>query len=532
MPNRFSGLSFPARRTDFLKSFWGLAVLAFLGAWFGFANPLLHFPPAIFLLPAALLLTGVRSESLPQALRAGFLVSLPGYAASLYWIALPVHDFGNLPWVLALPCPVLVGGLLAAYAAIFCAGIFLTRGHAGHPAACLFSGALWSSLELARNHFLTGFSWLPLASAPAIWPQVLGAAAWVGAFGLSGILVSLTHAVLLGRNMGRLMAVPFLVLPFLPALFSPPAMPDERAEVIVVQGNIDQNLKWDEESQRSILQTYIDLSRTAVREESADLVVWPETAMPFYFQDPTELSRHASRAVAELGVPLLAGAPAYSSLDSKDEPEADFVLRNRAYLLNAQGGTLGWYDKEHLVPFGEYVPLGKWLPFLTRLVPGEYEFRPGQNMEPLRSGALALGTLICYEAIFPELAQKRVAQGANVLVNISNDAWFGRSSAPIQHLHLAVLRAVEQGRALVRATNTGVSAFIGPDGRVETATGLFTAATPRKKDVPLLTGTTFYHDHFGFIHLAFPLAALLSGAACWLKGRRKHPESSCSNTRN
>ena len=136
------------------------------------------------------------------------------------------------------------------------------------------------------------------------------------------------------------MAVPFLVLPFLPALFSLSAMPDERVEVIVVQGNIDQNLKWDEESQKSILQTYIDLSRTAVREESADLVVWPETAMPFYFQDPTELSRHASRAVAELGVPLLAGAPAYSSLDPKNEPEANFVLRNRAYLLNAQGGTI------------------------------------------------------------------------------------------------------------------------------------------------------------------------------------------------
>jgi apolipoprotein N-acyltransferase len=465
------------------------------------------------------MLVAVQSTGFVQAARTGFLISLPGYAAALYWIALPVHDFGNLPWILALPCPVLLGGLLAAYAGVFCAGLFLIRRQAGQVSACFFSGALWTALELVRNHFLTGFSWLPLASALAGWPQTLGPAAWIGAFGLSGLLVALTHAVVLGRGLKKLAALPLLLLIFLPSWISTPKTPHDLAEVVLIQGNIDQSLKWDEESQSKILQTYVDLSLDAVRERKADLLVWPETAMPFYFQEPSELSRRVHQAVEEINVPLLAGAPAYSIPVRREAEEPPFVLHNRAYLLNARGETLAWYDKEHLVPFGEYVPLGKWLPFLTRLVPGEYEFRPGRNTEPLRSGPLALGTLICYEAIFPELAQKQVAQGANVLVNISNDAWFGRSSAPVQHLHLAVLRAVEQGRALIRCTNTGISAFIGPDGRMETTTKLFTTAAPRKKDVPLLTETTFYHDCFGLIHLAFFLAVPVLLAACRRKGR-------------
>lgn len=519
MPNKFNGFSFPARRPDFPARLWALAALALTGAWFGFANPVLHVPPAILLVPAALMLVAVRSNSFLQAARTGFLVSLPGYAASLYWIALPVHDFGHLPWALALPCPVLVGGLLAAYAGVFCAGFFLIRHQAGHLSACFFSGALWASLELIRNYFLTGFSWLPLSSALAIWPQTLGLAAWLGAFGLSGLLVALAQVAILGRGLRKLAAVPLVIFIFLPAWISAPKTPHDLAEVILIQGNIDQSLKWDEESQGKILQTYIDLSLRAVREKKADLVVWPETAMPFYFQEPSELSQRVHQAVAQLGVPLLAGAPAYSIPAQHEAAEPAFVLHNRAYLLNAQGETQAWYDKEHLVPFGEYVPLGKWLPFLTKLVPGEYEFRPGRNTRPLRSGPLALGPLICYEAIFPELAQKQVAQGANVLLNISNDAWFGRSSAPTQHLHLAILRAVEQGRALIRGTNTGISAFIGPDGKTELATELFTTAAPRKKGVPLLTETTFYHDHFEFIHLAFFLAVPVFLAACRRKGR-------------
>lgn len=497
--------------------------MALVGAWFGFANPVLHLPAAILLLPAALVLTAARATSRTQAFRAGLLTSLPAYSAALYWLAVPVHDHGGLPWALALPCPVLVGSVLAAYAGLFCLGLHLVRHRLVHPTAMLLSGLLWAALELARNHFLTGFSWLTLSQSLAPWPWALGLTAWIGAFGLSGLLVAMAHALVLGRGRTRLVALPLLALCLLPGLLRAPAQPVATAAVGMIQGNIDQGLKWDEAMQAGILGTYVDLSTAAARaagpdgRPALDLVVWPETAMPFYFQDPSDLSLSVRQAVADMAVPLLTGSPAYSMPGEPGAPR--YVLHNRAYLLGSQGQTLSWYDKEHLVPFGEYVPLGRWLPFITKLVPGDYEFRPGQNTGSLRVGRLAMGVLICYEAIFPELAQKQVEFGANVLVNISNDAWFGRTSAPLQHLHLSVLRAVEQNRAVIRATNTGISAFIGPDGRLNAPLPLFTAGVAHDPAVALLTETTFYHEHFSLIHAAYPLFALALLAFLAYRGR-------------
>ena len=521
MSNRSSGFLSPSQRPDSPVFRFGPMGMALIGAWFGFANPLAHFPPAILLLPAALMLTAMRATGLGNAFRTGFLTALPGYAASLYWLAIPVHDYGNLPWALALPCPVLVGALLAAYAGLFCMGMHLIRSRAGHPLAMLMAGLLWTTLELARNHFLTGFSWLTLAQSLAPWPETLGLAAWIGGFGLSGLLVAMSHSLTLSRGWNRLLVLPLAGLCLLPALTRTPAAPTAHASVTMIQGNIDQGLKWDEAMQAAILQTYVDLSSTAVAENAPDLVVWPETAMPFYFQDPTDLSMSTRMSVAGMGVPVLAGAPAYSIPTEPGAPQ--YVLHNRAYLLGRNGETVSWYDKEHLVPFGEYVPLGKWLPFIAKLVPGQFEFGPGQNTAPLKTGNMAMGLLICYEAIFPELAQKQVELGANVLVNISNDAWFGRSSAPWQHLHLSILRAVEQNRAIIRGTNTGISVFIAPDGSLRDPSALFTSGVVNNPAVPLLTDTTFYHEHFTSIHLAFPLLCLGLLALLWRTGRKNNP---------
>jgi len=494
--------------------------LAFAGSWFGFANPLLHFPLAILLLPAALIMVSLRATGLVHAFRSGFLTALPGYAASLYWLAIPVHDHGGLPWALALPCPVLVGALLAAYAGLFCMGVHLIRSRSAHPLAMLATGLLWASLELARNHFLTGFSWLTLSQSLAPWPQTLGLAAWIGGFGLSALLVATSHSLLAGRGWTRAMTPALVLLCLLPGLMREPRIPPATASVSMIQGNIDQGLKWDEAMQAQILGTYLELSFKAVDDSAPDIVIWPETAMPFYFQDPSDLTTGMRLGVKRLGTPVLAGAPAYSI---PTEPGASqYVLHNRAYLLGAAGETLSWYDKEHLVPFGEYVPLGRWLPFITKLVPGQFEFRPGHNAAPLRTGSLAMGLLICYEAIFPELAQKQVELGANVLVNISNDAWFGRSSAPLQHLHLSILRAVEQNRAIIRSTNSGISAFIGPDGKLKGQTGLFTAEIAHDPSIELLTETTFYHEHFYFIHAAFPLLTVALMGIMRRNGRKYH----------
>lgn len=509
MSNRSNGFSFPHPRLirDFPARLPVVPmILALLGAWFGFANPMLHVPAAIVLLPMALIMAAANAQTGREAARLGFLTALPAYSAALYWLAIPVHDHGGLPWILALPCPVLVGAVLAAYASVFCVLSHRAK-KADHVLGSVFAAASWTGLELARNTLLTGFPWLTLSSALSPWPWAIGLSAWIGAFGLSGILVGICHALVMGRGLWKLAAIPLAVVCLLPAMVRQSAPPSNTASAVLIQGNIDQGQKWEPKLQSSILKTYLDLSHEAVAAHHPDIVVWPETAMPLYYQDGGPLAESVRATVDALNTPFMMGSPAYSSPQGKNQPK--FVLHNRAYLLDEKGQTLSWYDKEHLVPFGEYVPLGQWLPFVTKLVQGDYEFRPGANYAPLRTGKLSLGTLICYEAIFPELAQKRVEQGANVLVNISNDAWFGHSSAPRQHLHLAILRAVEQNRSILRATNTGVTTFIAPTGRLHEQSEPFAPNFLRKGDIPLLTGTTFYHDHFQLVHWSF--LALIAG---------------------
>lgn len=492
--------------------------LALAGAWFGFANPMGHLPLAIFLLPLALAFALRSATSLRQAWVRGFLTAWPGYTASLYWLAIPVHDHGGLPWALALPCPVLIGAYLAAYAGLFCGGLFLAD-KAPLAVRALIAGTLWASLELLRNHLFTGFSWLTLASALVPWTWSIGMAAWIGAFGMSGLVASSAYLLARGHGPWKCAAAIPAGLLLVPLLFVKPSPPVGVASAALIQGNIAQDQKWEPTLQAQILDTYLRLTRQAI-EHKPDIVIWPETSVPFYIQDAGPLADTLTATLAQQETAAIIGAPAYSVL--LEPRQSGYALHNRAYLFDNTGNPVSWYDKEHLVPFGEYVPLGRWFPFLAKLVPGEYEFKSGDNRHLLRSKRLRIGMLICYEAIFPELAQRQVDRGANVLVNISNDGWFGRSSAPLQHLHLTALRAVEQNRSVIRATNTGISAFIAPDGSIRGQTALFASDIAHEDRIALLTDTTFYHEHFFLIHGAFPFLTVAILFVIRRKDRARH----------
>jgi apolipoprotein N-acyltransferase len=210
--------------------------------------------------------------------------------------------------------------------------------------------------------------------------------------------------------------------------------------------------------------------------------------MPFFFQNQPEYASAIRGFANKYGVPLLMGAPAHD--EGATDKRRTF---NRAFLIGGNGQDLGFYDKDHLVPFGEYLP--PWLdhPALAVLLQGVGNFTPGISKLPLRLKDLALGLLICYETIFPERAQARVGAGAGLLLNISNDAWFGLTSAPEQHLQLSVLRAVEQGRWLVRATNTGFSAFVDPAGRIRARSNLMQTETLVGIAMPKQGFTPFHH---------------------------------------
>jgi apolipoprotein N-acyltransferase len=253
------------------------------------------------------------------------------------------------------------------------------------------------------------------------------------------------------------------------------------------------------------------------------VVVWPETAVPAFFQRDPQVRPVVLETARQARVDLIFGAPSAENrpqLTPGGEPRV--VLFNSAYVVSAEGAVKARYDKQHLVPFGEYVPLSGLLFFVNRLADGIGDFEPGRGMPEVSAGGARVGVLICYEAIFPDLA-RRVAAGASVLVNITNDAWFGRTAAPWQHLAQAVFRAVELKRPLVRAANTGVSAIVDRSGRVETALGLFTRGTLAARiALPRAGESTLYArvgDRFAHVCALAAAAALVAVG----RARRRRP---------
>ena len=233
------------------------------------------------------------------------------------------------------------------------------------------------------------------------------------------------------------------------------------------------------------------------------MIVWPETAAPFYFQNYDERSRGVINVARQEGAWLLFGSPAY------EREGKNISFHNSAYLLSPDGSVSGRYDKVHLVPFGEYVPLRRILFFIDKLVVGAGDFRPGDEIAPLAMGSDKIGTLICYEGIFPEISREYRRKGAGLLVNITNDAWYGNTSAPYQHLTMAIFRAIENRIYMIRAANTGISAIVNTAGEIVSRTGLF----ERK----VLSGTVKFTHHrtlysrYGNIFACFCIGFLLMG---------------------
>ena len=274
------------------------------------------------------------------------------------------------------------------------------------------------------------------------------------------------------------------------------ALMSPSSKVTIVQGNIDQAQKWDPAFQRSSTLKYIRLSLLS-KHLQTDLVVWPETATPFYFMHDTELSKLVLRGIHEIGTDFLIGSPAFTLKNNKIE------YYNSAFLVDAAGKVNGRYDKTHLVPFGEYVPMKKWLPFVSKMVEAVGDFDTGEKGQTIKWQKSNIGILICYEIIFPALSRAMVQNHASLLVNLTNDAWYGRSSAPYQHFSMAVFRAVENRRSLVRAANTGISGFIEPTGKVIETTQIFKDAVITQK-IPMLQVETLY-SRFGDV---FAMACL------------------------
>ncbi|MFO7570756.1 MAG: apolipoprotein N-acyltransferase [Smithellaceae bacterium] len=412
-----------------------------------------------------------------RALLLGFITGFTAHVGLIYWIALVVVNYGYLPVWQGVTVMFLLAAYLGIYIAVFAAGVVFFRQKAP---LFLVAPVLWVCLEYLKSHLLTGFPWANLGYSQYLNPPLIQLADVGGVFILSFMILLLNVAFfeVITRRARQTYALAFCVLiiwagAYAYGVFKIRQVDRALAEapsmnVSLIQGNIDQSVKWNPANQEKTLNIYEELSSRQPPSETG-LIVWPETAVPFLYQDPGTLQARVRELPVATKSWLLFGSMSYASQGQN----ADYF--NSAYLLSPDGETSGKYDKVHLVPYGEYVPLRNVFPFINALTAGIGDFAEGAGYNVLTMGEKKIGVLICYEAILPDAVRHYKRKGAELLVNITNDAWFGQTSAPYQHLSMAVFRSVESRLYLVRAANTGVSAIVDPKGRVTAKTEIFTS---------------------------------------------------------
>lgn len=417
-----------------------------------------------------------RGVSVPRGFSLGLLTGIVHYAGTVYWTATTVSTFGGLP----VAAGVLVAGLLVLYLALFtglfgaASAVIIRRFGA---TGLLIAPAAWVATEYLRGNLFGGFPWIPLGSSVVSLLPLAQVASLVGVYGLSWLLATL-HAsfALAALTTGRTRmsaAVAALVIVTGPSVWGSARINDGRLtrdgspiQVGLIQANIPQEEKWNPGNAFRIFDRYLAMTRQAARQGAA-FVMWPESATPFYFEEDIGGAGALRNVVRETGVTLLFGS---DQIERGSGPDRYY---NSAFMLDPAGSTAAVYRKMYLVPFGEYVPFRSLLFFVGPLVEAVSDFSPGALVTMLPVQGHMASTAICYEVVYPDLMGKAVGAGSELLTTITNDAWYGTTSAPYQHFELAAMRAIEQGRYLVRSANTGISGIVDPYGRVLVRTNVF-----------------------------------------------------------
>jgi apolipoprotein N-acyltransferase len=427
------------------------------------------------------LLMAVAGATPRESFKLGFAAGMAAYAGVLYWLNIVLAGYGHLHWTVSATIYLVGVGYVALYPA---AVVWLTRRAEQSGIQTIWSfPVLWVAFELIRSYVpVLGFPWASLGYSQYRTLPLIQISDLTGVYGVS-FLIAFANVVFYRMWIWtRKLEEPYPVRSFTALLlllivtlaygFGALKTVDKGTvqRVLLVQGNIAQDVKWNPAFAESTVATYERLSRQGCQ-SSGTLVVWPESALPFYLQGDARYAARVQSLASELKSCLVTGSPAVE----REQGTTRFL--NSAFMISAAGAVVGRSDKMHLVPFGEYVPLAPLLPFVNKLVAGVGDYSPGKQVVPLETPEGKVGVLICFEGIFPEVARAYVQHGAGLLVNITNDAWFGASSAPYQHLSMTVFRAVENRVPLVRAANTGISSVIDSKGHIRGMTQLFQEAT-------------------------------------------------------
>lgn len=466
-----------------------------------------------------LLAEGGSSYLAPANLRQGFLLGyvsgIVWYLGSCYWVFHAMHNYGGLGAFTSVLILILFALYVSLYHGLF--GILLAisaRKRQGYSLrALVLAPFLWVSVELART-YITGFPWDLLGTAQVNNVPLARIATFTGVYGLSFeialVNTAFAAAALVARRQRGTMliaavcaSVGLQVWQLVPMQVSAPTH-----YATLVQENLPLNdANWDEQKEKSILADLEKFSKTprGATPGNPGIIVWPESPAPFFVTDYhlrntlTDIARTTNSYV-------IAGS---IGIENTGREDVQPTLYNSAELIGPDGQYVSRYDKNHLVPFGEYVPFASLFGFAKSLTHEVGTFRPGRERKLMNVGKYEVGTFICYEAIFPNEIRQFAENGADLFVNISDDGWYGNTGAPGQHLNMARMRAIENNRWLLRATNTGITAAIDPYGRV-------VVSAPRNvrayMEAPysFITEKTFYTEHGDWFPIACVIISLLA----------------------
>ena len=449
-----------------------------------------------------------------RALWHGWIAGTIAFAGTVTWVITAMHQFGQVPIVVSALLMLLLSIYLGLYLGMYAWGYAMLQQTCPNV-LWLGAPALWVALEFVRTYAFSGLPWALLGYTQYQWLPIIQFADITGVYGVS-FLVVLGNVALTSLLVGSVAKrrQPSTRIPWMPTTsfvcvlslilmygtwrLHQQADLDASAQSLsigLVQANINQAIKWNEAYRDETLQRYAVLSHQAGRD--TELLIWPEAATPFLFEREPVYQKMIFKIANDTNSALLFGSPTLR-FDQDGRP----YLYNSAFVVAPEGRVTARYDKRHLVPFGEYIPLQSILFFLDKLVAGIGDFKSGQGpmtiQVPVSSADTGprFGVAICFEVIFPDLVRRMAKEGANFLVTVTNDAWFGDSAAPYQHFGMVVFRAVENHLAFARAANTGISGFISPTGHILAQTSIFAEQTV-KGSLPLRDFSPTFYTEFG-----------------------------------